>query len=242
MKLYRRKKYTQLEKLLEFLTDEIDKYGQLHGYKWMHLKCIQNGLSVTQETVRLALNFLDPSGVELRRKKRLRRRQYRNNGPNFLWHMDSYDKLKRYGIAINGCIDGFSRYVIWLRAGRTSSDPKVIAGYYLDALKEVNGCPLRIRADFGTENGAVSAIQTVMLEDLREGPYFIYGRSTANQRIESWWSILRKQNAQFWMNFFQTMRDDYLFDGTFLDKALCQFCFLEIIQVSSIEDSMVDVK
>ena len=27
-------------------------------------------------------------------------------GPNYLWHMDSYDKLKPYGISIHGCIDG----------------------------------------------------------------------------------------------------------------------------------------
>ena len=27
-------------------------------------------------------------------------------GPNFIWHMDGYDKLKPYGITIHGCIDG----------------------------------------------------------------------------------------------------------------------------------------
>ena len=28
--------------------------------------------------------------------------------PNFLWHCDGYDKLKPFGIAIHGCIDGYS--------------------------------------------------------------------------------------------------------------------------------------
>ena len=28
-------------------------------------------------------------------------------GPNFIWHVDSYDKLKPFGFPINGCIDGY---------------------------------------------------------------------------------------------------------------------------------------
>lgn len=60
---------------------------------------------------------------------------------------------------------------------------------------------------------------------------FVYGRSTANQRIESWWGILRKHCAQFWMNLFQEMKDNFIFDGNFLDKALMQFCFINFIQV-----------
>ena len=27
-------------------------------------------------------------------------------GPDFCWHIDGYDKLKPYGFAIHGCIDG----------------------------------------------------------------------------------------------------------------------------------------
>lgn len=28
-------------------------------------------------------------------------------GPDFVWHLDGYDKLKPYGFAIHGCIDGY---------------------------------------------------------------------------------------------------------------------------------------
>jgi len=31
----------------------------------------------------------------------------RTMGPNYLWHVDGYDKLKPFGMAISGCIDGF---------------------------------------------------------------------------------------------------------------------------------------
>ncbi len=37
---------------------------------------------------------------------------------NMQWpqHVDSFDKLKPYGIAINGCTDGFSRHIMWMEA------------------------------------------------------------------------------------------------------------------------------
>lgn len=125
LKLFRRKDYSKIEDVAKFLENELNKSGQLHGYKWMHLRCLHNNLVVTQEVVRDLQGLLDPRGVELRRKGRLRRRQYDNKGPNYLWHVDSYDKLKQYGVCINGCIDGFSRHIIWLRTGPTASDPKV---------------------------------------------------------------------------------------------------------------------
>lgn len=48
--------------------------------------------------------------------------------------MDSYDKLQPYEIAINGCIDGFSHYVVWMEAYRTNNDPKVIADYFITSI------------------------------------------------------------------------------------------------------------
>lgn len=237
-KLYRRKYFSNLEHVANFIEDQIMTSGQLHGYRWMHLKCIQHGLIVTQDIVRELLNLFDPVGADLRRRKRLRRRQYSNDGPNSVWHMDSYDKLKPYGICINGAVDGFSRYIIWMHAGRTSNDPKVIASYYVNSLKALGGFPMTVRSDMGTENGVCEKIQKALRElfvtDGNHKPAFLYGRSTANQRIESWWSILRKQNAQFWINLFEVLKDEGLFNGTFVDKSLIQFCFLKIIQVNFI--------
>lgn len=75
---------------------------------------------------------LDPIGVLERKQRRLKRRVYHNKGPNYLLHVDGYDKLKRFGFAIHGCVCGFSRRVLWLRVGRSNNDPKVIASYFLD--------------------------------------------------------------------------------------------------------------
>lgn len=245
LRLYRRKHFSPLENVVSFLEEEIQKSGQLHGYRWMHLKCLQKNFTVTQETVRLLLKALDPAGVDLRSRKRLRRRQYSNKGPNYLWHVDSYDKLKPYGIAINGCIDGFSRHIIWLEAGSTSNDPRVIAGYFLKAVYRGGGCPKTIRSDMGTENRYLEQIQLFFRRNIENidnvRPAFLYGASTANQKIECWWSMLRKHNSQFWMNIFGKLKDDGHFQGTFLDKSLIQFCFLSIIRVSII-NQLVEYK
>ncbi|KAF5283645.1 hypothetical protein FQR65_LT13769 [Abscondita terminalis] len=139
--LYRRKYFSNLEEVAIFLEEQLDSSGQLRGYRWMHLKCIKHGFVVTQNVVRELLLLLEPEGVNLRKRKRLRRRQYMNSGLNSVWHMDSYDELKPYEICINGVIDGFPRHIIWLNAGRTSNNPKVISGYYLNSVKSLGGCP-----------------------------------------------------------------------------------------------------
>lgn len=65
-------------------------------------------------------------------QRRLMGRQYIAQDPNFIWHIhvDSHDKLKMYGLCINGCIDGFSQQIIWVNVYKTGNDPRVIAGYY----------------------------------------------------------------------------------------------------------------
>ncbi|CAH0550629.1 unnamed protein product [Brassicogethes aeneus] len=236
--LYRRKNFTSINDVISFLESQLLGSGRLHGYKWMHLKCLHSGIIITQETVRLLLNIIDPHGVSLRRKRKLNSRQYFNKGPNFLWHMDGYDKLKPYGICISGCIDGYSRKVLWLKASSTNNDPKVIAGYYIENVRYLKGFPRTVRADMGTENGYVEDIQIYFHEtaavnqitDAYTVPPFIYGTSQNNQRIESWWSILRKHCGQYWMNLFSRLKDDGLFTGNIVDKSILQFCFMDIIQ------------
>ena len=133
--LFRRKQYSDLLEVALFIEGKMETSDKLHGYKLMHLKCIQSGYTVTQETVRLLLQIIDPLGVQLRSRGKLRRRIYTNPGPDFMWHIDSYDKLKPYDNCVNGCIDGYSRYIIWLEAFKTNSDPAVIGSYFMSAVE-----------------------------------------------------------------------------------------------------------
>ncbi|CAC5425774.1 unnamed protein product [Mytilus coruscus] len=149
----------------------------------MHTKCLERGLKIDKESVRLIIKCLDPTGVKCRNARQLTRRTYMN--PNYIWHMDGYDKLKHYGIC------------------------------------PICGCPRCITADLGTENGIVRELQVALRDcDGHETNAFLYGTSKCNQRIESWWNILRKESAQFWMDMFQTIKDDGHFSGDFLDDEL----------------------
>lgn len=237
LNLYRRK-HSDIVDVAIFILERLQTSSQLCGYRAMHSQCVSHGLRTSRDKVRLLLKILDPEGVDQRRRRRLQRRMYRGVGPNFTWHLDSYDKLKPYGICINGCIDGYSRKIIWLQAWNSNSDPKLIAGYFMKAVVKENGCPRRVRADRGTENGVVRDFQTFLRRNHPDGladqNSFVYGQSVANQRIESWWNVLRRQNAQFWMNTFSEMKDNDTFSGNFLDKNLIQFCFMALIQVCCI--------
>ena len=242
MRLYRRKNYSDILYVALFIIEQVEKSGQLHGYKLLHLKCIQHGFVVNQENVRFLLSLIDPDGVKIRQRNRLQRRQYSCNGPDYTWHVDSYDKLKPYGFCINGCIDGFSRRIIWMEVYTSNSDPALIASYYLDSVKLRKGCPKRLRLDRGTENTYIAQMQMFLrfeheVDDLTICA--IFGSSNHNQRIESWWGFLRKQCCQFWMNTFQTMKDDTEFNGGFIDKNILQFCFMQMIQVCSCKNCVL---
>ena len=79
--LFRRKYYTDVLEVTSFILENFSGSAQNHGYKIMHLKCLQNGCKVMQETVHLLLLLLDPEGVKFRSCNRLRRRLYSNSGP-----------------------------------------------------------------------------------------------------------------------------------------------------------------
>ena len=155
-----------------------------------------------------------------------------------MWHIASYDKLKPYAICINGCIDGFSSNIIWLRAALTNSDPKVIGGYFVEAVERCEGCPRLVQTETGTENVVVRDIQQYLrrndVDDRAAERSYITGASTANQRIESWWGVMRKEGIEPWIMLVAELKDEGFFAGDFADKALSQFCFMPIIQVNSL--------
>ena len=84
----------------------------------MHQICIRNSLMVPGVIVAQVLKHLDPIGFDTRRRQTLRRRLCYSQGPNWVWDLDGYDKLKPYGFEMHDCIDGYSRRVLWLKAQR----------------------------------------------------------------------------------------------------------------------------
>ena len=218
-----------------YIASECEEHSQTQGYRWMHAKCIQRGFVVTEETVRLLLHILDPEGVKQRKRHRLKRRKYVNPGPNATWHIDGYDKVARYGIYIHGCVDGFSRRIIWLSAYYTNKDSKVVSGYFMDFVAKYSICPMRIRSDNGTENVHIEKLQKFLRRNHADehagNKSYLYGKSVTNQRIEWMWGLVRRQGMQYWINFFQWLVDEDVFDGEYLDVNLVRFCFMDMVQV-----------
>ncbi|MEQ2300387.1 hypothetical protein AMECASPLE_024911 [Ameca splendens] len=180
------------------------------------------------------LRQLNPQGIALRTRRRFTRRMYHSMGPNYIWHVDGYDKLKPFGLALSECTDDFSRRMMWLVCGNTNNNPSVIALNYINCVKSFGVIPMRLQTDLGTENGTMAAIQCILRHAHTD--YYAgsssqsYGSSTGNQHIESWWSFFRKGRPQFWMDLFGDLRDSVNFIGSHEHQRLLRFCFSSVLQ------------
>lgn len=98
------------EELDRFTSDTKEERPAL-GMKFVQARLRSEGIKVQRERVRQSIKRVDPVGVVLRKKKTIRRRQYKVARPDALWHADGYHKLIKYGIVIHGLVDGFCRTV-----------------------------------------------------------------------------------------------------------------------------------
>lgn len=200
----------------------------LQGYRSIWHTLQMNGIRVPRLVVEQLLRELDPEGTMERRGHRLKRRVYHNPGPNYAWHCDGYDKLKPFGFPIHGCIDGWSRKVIWLYVTRSNNLPSNIAKYYLEAVNKCNGCPIDLVTDSGTENGLMAGIHSFFRDDPNSHRYV---PSPRNQRIEGWWSFLRKHQTSWWINLFNDLCTRGIVNLTeTLEKECLWFCFASLLQ------------
>lgn len=210
------------------IQDIVDGHGCLQGYRSVWHTLQLKGMRVRRIVVQEILREIDPEGTEMRKAHRLKKRVYHNPGPNYAWHCDGYDKLKPFGFPIHGCIDGWSRKILWLYVTRSNNQPNNIATYYLDAVEEFGGCPVDLVTDLGTENGIMAGTQTFFRDDPNSHRYV---PSPRNQRIEAWWGIFRKSCSTWWINFFKDLVTQRKLDLTSeLEVECLWFCFAEILQ------------
>ena len=81
---------------------------------------------------------------------------------------------------------------------RSNNYPDNIAAYYLDSVSEHAGCPRELTIDLGTVNGTMADIHCFFLNNANSHKYVA---SPRNQRIEAWWSFLKKNWATWWIIF-----------------------------------------
>ena len=180
------------------------------------------------------LKEIDPEGSELRRRHRLKRRVYVNQGPDYTWHLDGYDKLKPFGFAIHGAIDGYNRKSLCLKVLRSNNSN--IAALYLSCVGELQGTPVKIITDLGTENALAAAIHSFFRQDADAHQYV---PSARNQRIECWWSYFCKCCAGWWREFFKYMESTETVNfANIIDTECLWYCFSTILQndLNSVKD------
>ena len=97
------------------IESEIKITNGIKGYRSIWHKLKINGIQVNRDDVMNIIKDINPEQSRNRRTRKLERRIYTSPGPSAVWHADGYDKLKPYGFPIYGCINGFSRKVLWLR-------------------------------------------------------------------------------------------------------------------------------
>ena len=77
-----------------------------------HLRA--RGIKIQRWKLREALHLVDPEGIKARTSVTIKRREYKVPFPHYLWHADGDHKLIKYKMVIHGCVDGFTRYFLYI--------------------------------------------------------------------------------------------------------------------------------
>ena len=99
----------------------------------------------------------------------------------------------------------------------------------------MNGCPLQLISDCGTENGIAASMQCFFRQngndELAGDRSHKYSSSPSNQRIEAWWSYFRRHRSNWWINLFKDMIDYDMLDlGNEFHIECLWFCFSKVLQ------------
>lgn len=163
---------------------------------------------VTRWRLRDCLHSIDQIGISERLRRRLHRRVYNVTAPNHLWHIDTNHKLIRWRFIICGGIDGFSRFVTFLRC-ETNNQAETILKCFQEGTRKY-GIPLRVRSDKGKENIKVAEYMLQNRGINRRS--MITGKSTHNQRIERLWRDVYDGVLCFYYDLFHFMEDNEILD------------------------------
>ncbi|CAG5090616.1 Protein of unknown function [Cotesia congregata] len=93
----------------------------------------------------------------------------------------------------------------------------------------------RLRLIYGLKVKRIEALQQSLRfyhdDSLSGWKSFIKGKSTSNQRIESYWSQLRRHGLDFWINLFKDLRErDFYNDSSMIHVECLRFCFGHLIR------------
>ena len=156
------------------------------------LRC-EHGIKVPHNLVYNVMVEMDPEGWaqgSLIKKRKRRVNLFRTDGPLYVVSLDGHDKLCGYQnwtflLGLYGCINTFSRKMLFLYVCQSNSYPHVIARRYFDFLYDSRVLPKFLRTDKGSETGKMPTLHAYLTSKLgiMEDPTLCYI-----------WSIQHKQD------------------------------------------------
>ena len=114
------------------------------------------------------------------------------------------------------------------RKSTTNSDLIIIANFYLDFISRSKFCPKVLRIVRGNENIYCEDLQAFFSGDPES---FLHAQFLKNQRMEAFWSRLKKFKLSQWISFFKSLEKVCFYKLQFdTHKEVIIFCFLSVIQ------------
>eukprot|EP00794_Sanderia_malayensis_P016370 gene16370-18012_t len=180
------------------------------GEKYIRGSLRSRGINVERRRVRERLHKIDPIGRAERRSLAIQRRVYNVPAPNCLWHIDTNHKLIAWRFVFHGCIDGYSRMIIYVKC-TDNNLASTAAKYFIDGVSEY-GFPSTVRGDCGVENYDIARF---MISGRGTGRgSFITGRSVHNTRIERLWREVNRIVGHIYSEIFKHMESIGILDST----------------------------
>lgn len=242
-KLWYINRMTPVEIVKDAVAKELEGPGKLLGYRALNNKLrMYYDIQVPRNLVADVVFDLDPEGVTARnvkKKEKKAKKPFVADGPGWVFSLDGHDKLmgfqnSTFPLAIYGCLDCFSRKLMFIKVWESNSNPLIIAKFYMEYLVNSKEMPRFLRIDKGTETGDMGTIHTYLID--KHGNFenptdsVVYGPSTSN-KIERWWRDLHERMELFIKQELRNLLHNFDYDPVSeLDRDCLKFIFIPVVQ------------